>query len=364
MVVLLDARLGRRLTGIGNYVMELARQFGRDSPEVVRPMCTLRHARRFRSLGLCPLVVRAKRLPATLPPADVIHGPNFHPPPHPTARRVATIHDLGYVLLPECHPPGMPERLDALVRASLPHTALFICNSVSTRNAFVDVYGVPESACRVAPMGVDTTVFRPHGPEGEGARMRRRYGLRRPFLLFVGAMVPRKDLLTLVETFRMVREQWPKLDLQLVLAGSKTLRWASDWPRVSEWMRQHPDVAPCVRVLNYLPAADLPALYREAELMILTSLLEGFGLPVLEAFACGTPAVITRSGALPEVGGTAAYYGDVRSPESLAAAVACALDGDDADRRREEAARIVRAHPWRRTAAVTMDAYRAVVSGH
>jgi glycosyltransferase involved in cell wall biosynthesis len=360
MVVLLDARLGRRLTGIGNYVMELARQFGRDSPEVVRPLCTLRHARRFRSLGLRPLVVRAKRLPAKLPPADVVHGPNFHPPPHPTARRVATIHDLGYILLPECHPPGMPERLDALVRAALPDTALFICNSMSTRNAFVDVYGVPESACRVAPMGVDAAVFTPHGPHGEGARLRRRYGLQRPFLLFVGAMVPRKDLLTLVETFRLASDQRPDLGLDLVLAGSKTLRWASDWPRVSRWLREHPDVAGRVHVLDYLPAADLPALYREAELMILTSLLEGFGLPVLEAFACGTPAVVTRSGALPEVGGTAAYYGDARSPESMAAAVGRALDGEDVERRRAEAARIVKAHPWRRTAEATMDAYRAV----
>ena len=360
MLVLVDARVGRRLTGIGHYVVALSREFGRDSSAVVRPMCTLQHLRRFRSLGLRPLVVRAKRLPSKLPLADVIHGPNFHAPAHPTARRVATIHDLGHILLPECHPAGMPERLDALIRATLPETSLFICNSRNTRDAFADVYQVPESVCRIAPMGVDATVFTPHGPEGEGRRLRRRYRLHRPFLLFVGAMVPRKDLLTLVETFRIVREVRPELDLDLVLAGSKTRRWASDWPRVSEWLRQHPDLAAHIRVLNYFPARDLPALYRASELMILTSLLEGFGMTVLEAFACGRPAVITRSGALPEVGGTAAYYGDARSPESFATAVAAALDGHDADRRRDEAARIVRAHSWRRTADLTMDAYRAV----
>jgi glycosyltransferase involved in cell wall biosynthesis len=360
MLVLFDARLGRRLTGIGHYVVALSRQFGRDSSDVVRPMCTVRQVRRFRSLGLRPVVVRAKRLPSKLPLADVVHGPNFHAPAHPSARRVATIHDLGHILLPECHPAGMPERLDALMRAALPETSLFLCNSRNTRDAFVDVYRVPDSVCRISPMGVDTTVFMPDGPEGEGPRLRRRYRLHRPFLLFVGAMVPRKDLLTLVETFRIIRAERPDLGLELVLAGSKTRRWASDWPRISEWLRQHPNVAGHVRVLNYFPARDLPALYRASELMILTSLLEGFGMTVLEAFACGRPAVLTRSGALPEVGGTAAYYGDVRSPESLATAVACALDGHDADRRREEAARIVQAHPWRRTADVTMDAYRAV----
>jgi glycosyltransferase involved in cell wall biosynthesis len=360
MLVLLDARMGRRLTGIGHYVVALSRQFGRDSSDVVRPMCTLRHAGRFRSFGLRPLVVRAKRLPSRLPPADVIHGPNFHAPPHPIARRVATIHDLGHILLPECHPPGMPERLDALIRAAVPETSLFICNSRDTRDAFVEVYRVSESVCRIAPMGVDTTVFKPYGPAGEGPRLRRRYRLERPFLLFVGAMVPRKDLVTLVETFRIIRQERPDLDVELVLAGSKTRRWASDWPRVSEWLRRHPDLAAHIRVLNYFPARDLPALYRQSELMILTSLLEGFGMTVLEAFACGRPAVITRSGALPEVGGTAAYYGDVRSPESFAAAAACALDDHDGDRRREEAGRIVQAHSWRRTADVTMDAYRAV----
>jgi glycosyltransferase involved in cell wall biosynthesis len=360
MLVLFDARIGRKLTGIGNYVVALCRQFGRDSPELVRPMCTLPHARRFRSLGLRPLVLRGKRLPSRFPPADVVHGPNFHPPAHPTAGRVATIHDLGYILLPECHPPGMPERLDALVRAALPSTSLFLCDSRSTRDAFVDVYGVPDSVCRVVPLGVDTTVFTPHGPDGEGPRLRRQHGLDRPFLLFVGAMVPRKDLLTLVETFRIVRDERPERDLELVLAGNKTRRWASDWPRLSEWLRAHPDVAAHVRVLDYFPASDLPALYRQAELVILTSLLEGFGLTVLEAFACGRPAVITRSGALSEIGGTAAYYGDARSPGSFAAAVTAALDGDDAVRRREEAGRIVQAHPWRRTAELTMDAYRAV----
>ncbi|MEA2283034.1 MAG: hypothetical protein QOK21_3641 [Solirubrobacteraceae bacterium] len=358
MLVLLDARIGRRLTGIGNYVVELSRQFGRESPDVVRPMCTLRHVRRFRSFGLRPLVVRAKRVPSSLPGADVIHGPNFHAPEHPTASRVATVHDLGYVFLPECHPPGMPERLDALVRAALPGTSRFICNSRNTRDALVDVYGVSESVCRVVPMGVDTTIFAPDGPEGAGRWLRRRYRLARPFLLFVGAMVPRKDLITLVETFRIVRQDRPEANLELVLAGSKMKRWASDWPRLSEWLKTHSDVAQNVRVLDYLPAAHLPALYREAELLVLTSLLEGFGLPVLEAFASGTPVVITRSGALPEVGGTAAYYGDVRSPESFAAAVGLALDGADAVRRREEATRIVAAHPWRRTAELTMEAYR------
>src|SRR5205085_9053281 len=111
------------------------------------------------------------------------------------------------------------------------------------------------------------------------------------------------------------------------------LRWASDWPHVEAWLGANPDLAPRVRILDYVPARDLPALYRGAAVVMLTSLLEGFGLPVLEGMAAGRPVVATRIGALPEVGRGAAYYGEVRDPASFATALSAALDGEDWSRR-------------------------------
>lgn len=190
--------------------------------------------------------------------------------------------------------------------------------------------------------------------------MARVYGLNTRYVLFVGAMVPRKDLRTLVRSWALVAREQPELDL--VLAGSKIMRWASDWPHVEAWLRENPDLAQRVRVLDYVPARDLPALYRGAAAVMLTSLLEGFGLPVLEAMAAERPVVATRSGALPEVGGDAAYYGEVRDPESLAAALNAALAGEGWGRRVATSRAIVSRHTWKRTAELTLSAYREAVA--
>jgi hypothetical protein len=153
MLTLLDARLGRNLTGIGNYVVNLIEQMGQIADGEVCVIANRPYRARFRELGVhtwTPPRNYARRPRALkLPPADVVHGPNFHAPAHPKAAAVATIHDLGYITLPECHPPGMPERLDAMVRGSLDRTALFLCDSRATLEDFREIYHVAEERCRV-----------------------------------------------------------------------------------------------------------------------------------------------------------------------------------------------------------------------
>lgn len=361
MTVLLDARLGRRPTGIGNYVTSLATELGPLANGEVRVVCRPRHAARFRGAGLRPIIqIRGEGLPRRLASVQLVHGPNFHAPRHPTAPGVATVHDLGYVQLPECHPPGMPERLDRLVRAGLPRTRMFLCDSRDTADAFMATYDVGPDRCRVVPLGVDTRVFSPVEAAGERAGLRNRYRIDRPYVLFVGAMVPRKDLRTLLDAWGEVASDRP--DLGLVLVGSKMSRWASDWPRVADWIQENPRLAPRVHVLDYVAARDLPSLYRGSEAMMLTSLLEGFGLPVLEAMACDRPVVVTNSGALPEIGGSAAYYGQPRDPASFAQALRAALAGEGRVHRSAEARAIVSAHTWHRTAELTFAAYREALA--
>jgi len=363
MQVLLDARLGRKPTGIGTYVIGLATALPGLAPGEFRVLCRPRHRRMLAAAGARPITqLRGSRLPRGFPSFDLFHGPNFHTPEvSSTAARVATIHDIGYRLLPECHPAGMPERLDALVRASIAGTRLFLCNSQHTAEAFAAEYGIGPERLAVTPLAVDAATFSSaSAAENERDRLARVYGLNRPYVLFVGAMVPRKDLRTLVRSWALVAREQPELDL--VLAGSKILRWASDWPHVEAWLRENPDLAHRVRVLEYVPARDLPALYRGAAAVMLTSLLEGFGLPVLEAMAAERPVVVTRSGALPEVGGDAAYYGDVRDPASLAAGLSAALAGEGWTRRVAASRAIVARHTWQRTAKLTLAAYREAVA--
>lgn len=359
----MDARLGRKPTGIGTYVIELATRLPVIAPEEFRALCRPRHRGLLSDAGARPIAQRrGSGLPRRLPRFDLVHGPNFHAPEVSRATvRVATIHDIGYLLLPECHPPGMSERLDAIVRASIDSTRMFLCDSRHTADGFAAEYGVAPERLAVTPLAVDAPLFAPAAAAAaEPERLAKTYGLNRRYVLFVGAMVPRKDLRTLVRSWALVARDEPELDL--VLAGNKTLRWASDWPHVEAWLRDNPELAHRVHVLDYVPSHDLPALYRGAAVVMLTSLLEGFGLTVLEAMAAERPMVATRGGALSEVGGEAAYYGEVRDPASFATALSAALSGAGWTRRLAESREIVAAHTWRRTAELTLAAYREAIA--
>ena len=350
---LIDARLGRNPSGIGYYLLNLTAQFAELAPREVRPICRARQVRGLRRMGLRPLLRMRTLDVRDLPAATVIHGPNFHAPEHPKAAQVATIHDLGFLHLPECHPPGMPERLDALIKKAEPRTALFLCDSEWTRQDFIAHYGVSEDRCRTVHLGVAARFSRPI----DAARLARRLTrlrIRQPYLLHVGAMVPRKDLATLLAAFKIAAVAEP--ELSIVLAGHKTRRWASDWDRVQSFMREHPGLASRIRILNYVRDADLPMLYAGAAACVSTSLMEGFGLTVLEGLASGTPVVATRGSAISEIADGAVHFGDIREPESYATAIAAALR--QTEPQSETGRRLAKRYNWRTTAELTLQAYR------
>jgi glycosyltransferase involved in cell wall biosynthesis len=170
-------------------------------------------------------------------------------------------------------------------------------------------------------------------------------------------MVPRKDLGTLLEAFRQLSGARP--ELALVLAGNKTKRWASDWPKVERWLDEHRELRSRVRVLNYVRDRDVPGLYANAAAIVTTTLLEGFGLTVLEGLASGRPVVASRVPAILEVGGDAVHYGEVRRPETYAAAIDTALGAHDADAA-ERGRALARRYTWTATAERTLAAYREV----
>jgi glycosyltransferase involved in cell wall biosynthesis len=352
-LALLDARIGRKPTGIGAYTLNLSEALGSLAADEVLPIVRRVHRRRFRSFGFEPWVPPRDDDPARWPDAAVVHGTNFHAPEHPSAERIATFHDLGYLRLPDCHPPGMPERLDALVREAVPKTALFLCDSASARDDLVEAYDVDEHRCRVVHAGV----HRDYLDAGAGPPRRLPAWMRvpKPYLLHVGAMIPRKDLRTLVEAFGLLRRARPEMNL--VLAGNKTRRWASDWPKVKEWMRANPRDARHVRVLGYAPAARMPDLYRNAAACVSATRWEGFGLTVLEGLAAGRPVVSSRVSSIPEIAGDLVYYGEPREPQTYADAMLAALEEHDderAERGREHAA----GFSWDRTARATLESYR------
>lgn len=270
-------------------------------------------------------------------PAHVL--PLIHP------RSVVTVHDLGYRYFPEAHTRSARLYLEWGTRYSARASRLVIADSRATRDDLARMYGVPEDRIRVAYPGIRPGLA-PVDDRAAIDRVLDRYGISRPYLLYVGTLQPRKNLLRLMDAFATLPGQHA-----LVLAGKKGWLY-SDILRRAEAL----GVGHRVIFTGYVPDDDLPALLSGAEVFVFPSLYEGFGLPVLEALACGIPVVCSDTSSLPEVAGDAALLVSPTDTEALAAAISRVLA--DADLRqalvvrgREQAAQFT----WRRCARTVLE---------
>ncbi len=283
---------------------------------------------------------------------DLIHFTNSTAPASLRTPYVTTIHDLSLVRFPETHP--LKRRL--YQRTLLAHSARrarsVITISEASADDLVAVLGVPRDRIVVTPLAADQR-FRPiHDAEALDA-VRAKYGLDGRYVLYVGNVEPRKNLLRLVDAF----ERAGAPDATLAIAGS--LAWLSGEieRRVGEYRGPG-----AVRLLGYVDDDDLPALYSAAEAFAYVSLWEGFGLPVIEAMACGAPVVASRIPAHEEVAAEAARLADPLSVDDIAASLSSLLD-DSTERDRLSAAGLRRASrfTWAKTADLTIEAYRAAI---
>jgi glycosyltransferase involved in cell wall biosynthesis len=176
---------------------------------------------------------------------------------------------------------------------------------------------------RVVPNAIDAELLEDPGEE-EKERVRERYQIRGRFVLFAGNVKPHKNLERLIRAFALVRAQAGRRDLRLVLIGDDVSRYAS-LRRTAEEAGVRPDV----RFFGFVPHRTLAALYRMAAAFAFPSLYEGFGLPPLEAMACGTPVLTSRISSLPEVVGDGALLVDPYSEEAIAEGLARILDDDE-----------------------------------
>ena len=362
----IDARLATApRTGIGSYTANLVAALGRiggDERYVLftdQPLAPL-PGPAFANVVL-PVPRRLVWTFATLPRAcrrarlDVFHGTtNFEVPAFAGCPLVATVHDL----IPLRFPAAVSRRFRWLFRGLIGRTIRaarrVITVSEFTRREILERY--PGAAGKVVaiPNGVDPAFSAAGDPEAD-RRVRERHGISRRYLLFVGVFEPRKNVPLLVDAFEILRHTRPEAaDLQLALAGGSG--WRGD--AIAEGVRSR-GLEPAVRLLGYVPDADLPALYRGATLAVVPSQYEGFGLPAIEAMACGAPVLASDAAALPETVGDAGELFTAGDPGLLARRMAelAGSPGRLADLR-ERGLRRAGEFTWERTAARTLEVYR------
>jgi len=239
---------------------------------------------------------------------------------HPE-RCVVTIHDLGFYYYPEAHTLSQNLYLRWSTRYNARIATRVIADSIATRNDLLRYYRVPGERIEVVYPGRDEALGPVRDPEVL-QDVRARYGLSEPYLLYVGTLHPRKNLVRLVQAFSAFTKAMaagpakPKAEPQLVLAGQKGWLYEEILNQVRKL-----DLVDRVVFTGYVPDADLPAVLSGAVAFVFPSLYEGFGLPVLEAMACGTPVICSNVSSLPEVAGEAALQVDPLDVEALAEAI-------------------------------------------
>jgi len=359
-----DARLIGAL-GIGRYISgllpELAQLLGRrltvlaSRPDaaIVRaliggePELLTVNARPYRlaEQSLLPLSLRRADL-------DLIHFPHYNLPLVKPVHFVVTVHDLFPFQFPEIHSGPLPRAVNQmLMRNAVRRAERIITPSAATALAVKQNF--PASADRVLsiPEAADDRFQAARNPEGEAA-WQVRLGIRPPYVFYLGQWKAYKNLPMLLDAFKMLRRTHP--NAQLVIAG--------DDPRHPE-VRQAAAASPegSVVLPGRLPESAVPDLYRGAAVVVLPSKAEGFGLPVIEAMACGVPVICSDLPVLHELADGVATFCDPNDPDAFARAIAQTLDAPSTARARQLGIERAKSFTWERSARQTVEAYESAL---
>jgi glycosyltransferase involved in cell wall biosynthesis len=288
-----------------------------------------------------------------VPDAEMFHATEHLLPPLRGVPTVLTIHDMIFKLFREHQKPLNYWYLNATMPLFCQRAHAIITVSESSRRDIVTNYGLDQDKVTVIYEAASSE-FMPSSTDVV-ERVRRRYGLPDRFLIHVGTIEPRKNLTRLIEALHLLRGEG--LAIPLVVVGSKGWLYEDFFQRLEAL-----DLCDLVHFPGYVPASDLPAFYGAAAVAAMPSVYEGFGLPVLEAMACGTPVVSSNASSLPELGGDAARYFDPYDVEAMAIEIrgVWADSGLRAEMRQRGLAQAAR-FSWDRAAEETEAVYESLL---
>jgi len=285
---------------------------------------------------------------------DVIHGPGYTTPAIGSCSRVVTIHDMQYRYYPEVYPKGQYLFFKTFIPLSARTSTAIITDANSTKIDLERMLSIPSEKISVIHLAPDPRFAQPV-PLDVMQAVRKAYQLPDKYILTVSSFRPQKNTLRLIESYDQLRKRGIKH--KLVLVGRK-LNPYSDVQQLIQRLELEDEVI----VTEYVSDENLPAIYAGADLFVFPSFFEGFGIPVLEAMACGLPVVLSNVASLPEAGGEAGYYVDPYSVDEITEAMYNVLTQPAL---REALSSKSQAHAknfsWERVARETLQAYQNAV---
>jgi glycosyltransferase involved in cell wall biosynthesis len=360
---LLTNQAGFRSAGIHGYMLNTMRWLPEVAPEEWR--FTAMTGAAF-DLGLPRFVVRRSRLdtrsplkrilweqaiqPFQLGSFDLYHAQAFVSPLILSKPSIVTVYDLSFLHYPEGLTAARRLYLRFFTPISCRRAKRVIAISASTARDVTEAFGISPDKIDIALGAYDERRFVPLPPE-QIETFRRENGLPERFWLFVGTLEPRKNLVTLIDAYAALPA--PER-LPLIIGGGKGWLYEDIFAAVA----RH-GLSDVIRFAGFLPAENLPLWYNSAETFVYPSIYEGFGLPVVEAMACGTPVITSSASSLPEAAGDAALIVNPHDTTALTAALRHAYH----NREWREQARLnsliqAARFSWKRTAEITIDSYR------
>ncbi len=290
---------------------------------------------------------------------DLAHVPYFASPLSPSIPTVVTIHDLIPMVLPLYRGGPLVRLYTSLAAAAAPHARLILADSQASRQDILSRLSVHASRVRVVYLA-QAPHYRPVADAGELDAVRRKYALPGSFILWLAGFDVRKNARALLHAYTWVHSALGD-DYPLVMAGGLPAKDTPFFPD-PRGMAAMLGLAGAVRFPGRIDEADKPALYSAATVFAFPSHYEGFGLPILEAMACGTPVVTSNATSLPELAGAAAFQVDPDDPRRLSAALIALCTQEDLhqEMRAKGLAQAAR-FSWGKTAGETLAAYRSAL---